>query len=239
MKRLLQEFHPAEAGIALVLFCGTTAGFTQTNILIAPAPEWVRPVEWTATAAWARSTNSEGTRYLLEERQEYPQRQEEFVRVLNLMENETGVQDSGSLSFYFDPSYQELILHQVQIHRGGQVLNRLDRSKIKTIQLEPALDGHMLTGQQSALLFVEDLRVGDVLEYSYTTRGYNPVLAGHYSPRFGVQFGSAVERQRIRVLWASQQPLQVRTHLTDASPGEEYWRRDRGIHLGFHEPDGD
>lgn len=142
------------------------------------------------------------------------------MRVLNLMENESGVQDSGSLSFYFDPSYQELILHQVQIHRGDQVLNRLDRSKIKNIQSEPALDGHMLTGGQSAVLFVEDLRVGDVLEYSYTTRGYNPILEGHYSPRFSVQFGTAVDRQRIRVLWPSEKPLHLRTHLTDASPAK-------------------
>ena len=100
------------------------------------------------------------------------------------------------------------------------MLNRLDKTKIKTIQPEPGLDGHMLTGEQSALVFVEDLRVGDVLEYAYTTRGYNPVLGGRYSTRFGVQFGSPVDRQRMRVLWPSDKPLSVRTHLTDASPAK-------------------
>ena len=205
----------------MTLLCALSRLSAQTNVSIAPPPDWVRPIEWKADTARPANSKSEGTRYLLDERQENPQRQEEFVRVLNLMENETGVQDSGSLSFYFDPSYQELILHQVQIHRGGQVLNRLERSKIKTIQPEPALDGHMLTGGQSALLFVEDLRVGDVLEYFYTTRGYNPVLGGHYSPRFGVQFGTTVDRQRIRVLWSSDKPLHVRTHLTDASPAKK------------------
>ena len=181
-------------------------------------PDWVRPVDWSATAPREQSEKSEGTRYLLDERQENPKRQEEFVRVLNLMENETGVQDSGSLSFQFDPSYQELILHQVQIHRMGQVLNRLDKSKIKTIQPEAGLDGHMLTGKHSALVFVEDLRVGDVLEYSYTTRGYNPLLRDHYSTRFGVQFGVPVNRRRMRVVWPSEKPLHVRTHLTQTSP---------------------
>src|SRR5262245_38056106 len=146
MKPLLREFDSSRASALLVLLFVSSTLSAQTNVSIAPQPDWVRIVEWKATASRPPNTKSEGTRYLLDERQENPQRQEEFVRVLNLMENETGVQDSGSLSFHFDPSYQELILHQVHIHRGGQLLNRLDRSKIKTIQPEPALDGHMLTG---------------------------------------------------------------------------------------------
>src|SRR6185436_3900373 len=98
-----------------------------------------------------------------------------------LMENETGVQDSGSLRFSFDPSFEELLLNRVQIHREGKVLERLDRSKIRIIQPEPDLGGHLLTGEQKAVLFVEDLRVGDALEYAYTTRGANPILNGHFS----------------------------------------------------------
>lgn len=220
MKRLFLRSDSHRAWAALALLWVSFSLPAQTNVSVAPPPDWVRPLTWNATTERARNEKSEGVRYLLDERQEYPQRHEEFVRIINLMENETGVQDSGNLSFYFDPSYQQLILHQVQIHRNGQVLNRLDPSKIKTIQPEPGLDGHMLTGEQSALVFVEDLRVGDVLEYSYTTRGDNPILAGHYSTRFGVQFGSPIDRQRMRVVWPEAKPLHVRTHLTEATPAK-------------------
>jgi hypothetical protein len=79
----------------------------------------------------------------------------------------------------------------------------------------------MLTGEQSAVSFVEDLRVGDVLEYAYTRRGYNPILGGHYSARFGVQFGTPMDRQRVRVLWTADKPLHVRTHLTTAVPAKK------------------
>ena len=221
MKRPLHRFGSNRTWIVLLLLfvCGRIAA--QTNVSIGPLPDWVQPVKWDAATRRPPREKSEGVRYLLDERQEHPQREEEFVRGIDLMENEAGVQDSGSRAFYFDPSYQQLIIHQVRIHRGGQVLNRLDPAKLKTIQAEPDLDGHMLTGEQSAVLFVEDLRVGDVLEYSYTRRGYNPILGGHFSSRFGVQFGSPVDRQRIRVLWTVDKPLHVRTHLANPTPARK------------------
>lgn len=156
---------------------------------------------------------SEGSRYLLYENQEHPQRQEEFVRIINLMENETGVQDYGNLSFSFDPSFQELVLHTVQIHRGGRVLNRLEEKKLKVIQPESGFRSHLLTGRLTALLLIEDLRVGDVLEYAYTTRGANPILGGHFATRFSFGSSIPVGRQRVRVVWDSAAPLQMRQHL--------------------------
>jgi transglutaminase-like putative cysteine protease len=137
------------------------------------------------------------------------------------MQNKTGVQNSGSLSFGFDPSYQDLVLHRVRIHRNGQTLERLDASKIRVIQPEPAMDGHILTGRQRALVFVEDLRIGDVLEYAYTVQGQNPVLRGHFSARNFIQSSTPVDRQRFRVIWPPDKRLHLRQHLTDAQPKKE------------------
>lgn len=224
MKWILHRFDASRTWAALgLLFC---AGFNlsaQTNVSIAPLPDWVRQSEWVAAPAWTRNEQSEGSRYLLYEFQERPKRAEEFVRIVLLMENETGVQDSGSLSFGFDPNFQELRLHRVVIHRNGQTIDRLDRSKLRVIQPEPGLDGHMITGRQTALLFVEDLRVGDALEYAYTIRGANPILAGHYASRFTIQSGTPVEREMFRVVWDSPAPLSQRTHLTEVKPAIRPW----------------
>ena len=76
----------------------------------------------------------------------------------------------------------------------------------------------MLTGQQTAVLFIEDLRVGDVLEYAYTIRGANPALGGHYSSRFTLESDSVVERELFRVVWDDPTPLQQRLHRTEAQP---------------------
>jgi transglutaminase-like putative cysteine protease len=229
LQRMHQKVRQIIVGkaLAFAVFLSFTIGLPAqpTNVLIRPPAEWLRPVEWVMPNQAVRREESEGTRYLLYELQENPAQEEEFVRVVLLMENETGVQDSGSLTIEFDPSFQKLILHRVQIHRAGQILERLDPAKIKIIQPEVGLNQHVYTGAQTALLFVEDLRVGDALEYSYTIRGANPILAGHYASRFIVQSSVPVDRQRFRVVWPSAKPLHHRQHLTTVAPIKTTWQQ--------------
>ena len=80
-----------------------------------PPGSWVRECSWSAPTNSASEDKSEGVRYLLFEKQDNPAEKERFVHIVRLMENATGVQNSGSLSFDFDPIYQELILHRVRI----------------------------------------------------------------------------------------------------------------------------
>lgn len=209
------------AAFVLATWPGSTCRAQTRGISTGPAPSWVAPAQWTLPNTSPANQETEAVRYLLYESQANPARKEDFTRMVELMENEAGVQDSGSLTFSFDPSFEELILHRVQIHRAGTTLDRLDVSNIKVIQPERGLDGHLFTGRQSAVLFVEDLRVGDVLEYAYTVRGANPILQGHYSMRFVVQAGVPIERERLRILWPDGKRLQMRQHRTSVAPQEK------------------
>jgi hypothetical protein len=206
----------------LGLSVGASIAFSGTNqhkqVTVAAVPDWVRQCEWQMPARAVTNQTSEGSSYLLYENQEHPQRQETFLRIIKSMENEAGVQDSGNLSFGFDPNFQQLILHCVRIHRGGRVLERLEEKKLKVIQREPGLGSHLLTGRQTVLVLVEDLRVGDALEYAYTTRGENPILGGHFATRFTVQSSVAIGKQRVRVVWDSQDRLEMRQHLLEMPP---------------------
>jgi hypothetical protein len=207
----------------LLLLSSAALLAATTNVSVSPIPPWVQPCDWNNPGR--RISKLEATRNLLYERQENPELKERFTRLVVLMENETGVQDSGSLTFEFDPSYQELLLHRVQIQREGTTLERLDPSKVRLIQPEPDLEGHVLTGWQTAVLFVEDLRVDDVLEYSYTIRGANPILNGHFSTRLLVQTGVPVDQARYRVLWPFARPLYVRQHLSQAEPRKKTYQQ--------------
>jgi hypothetical protein len=218
----LTRYNPNRVFLFLALVTGNALA-ENPRISYLPVPDWVRPIEWVAETNWSSISNSAGTRYLLYESQERPKKAEEFVRVIKLMENENGVQDSGSLRFSFDPEFQELCLHQVVVHRDGKAIAGLNQSKVRIIQPEPDLDGHVFTGRQTAVLFVEDLRVGDALEYAYTIRGANPILGGHYSSRFTIPSESPVERELFRVVWDDKTPLHQRLHLTDAQPVIKPW----------------
>ncbi len=212
-----RRFCPIAYQLLVLLFSLSFAFAQSVKVQKADAPAWVSPTEWKMPDGRQTGTG-EGARYLLYEDQRNGALQESYERVVLLMQNETGVQDFGNLSFEFNPAYQDLIIHCVRIFRDGQTLDRLDLSKIRTIQPERQLYNHVVTGQQSALLFVEGLRVGDVLEYSLTTRGANPALAGHFYARSFVQSAVGLDRQRIKIFSSAGKPLKIRQHLTSATP---------------------
>ncbi|MEP7120961.1 MAG: DUF3857 domain-containing protein [Byssovorax sp.] len=66
-----------------------------------------------------------------------------------------------------DATYQRLELHFVVVLRDGQRLDRLNRSAVKFVQRQAGWEQGVYDGQRSALLFIEDVRVGDVIEASF------------------------------------------------------------------------
>jgi hypothetical protein len=210
-----------------VLLLALLAGNVQAEspqVSFLPVPEWVHETAWSMATNSPDDIKSAGTRCLLYECQDRPKKTEEFVRVVELMENENGVQNAGSLRVEFEAEFQELCLHSVIIHRDGKTINCLNASKVRVIQPENELEGDVFTGRKTMILFLEDLRVGDVLEYAYSLRGANPILDGHYWNHFTIQSGSSVDREVFRVVWDDKTALYRHLHLTDVQPIVQPWK---------------
>jgi len=143
---------------------------------------------------------------------------ETFVHIEKEITSEDAVQNGANLAFPYDPSFQALILHQITIHRGAQNIDRLDPSKFKIIQQETDLNRQIYNGTLSALLFLEDVRVGDRIEYSYTIRGKNPVLQGRYMDTFFTKLSVPVEHLRFRLLWPEDRKLNYKAYGADVEP---------------------
>src|SRR6185312_12834691 len=119
-----------------------------------------------------------------------------------------GVEANSRLSFDFDPPYQKLILHRILIHRGGEVLDELDPAKIRVIQQEKDLDRLIYNGSKTAFLFLEDVRVGDWVEFAFTIRGRNPLENGHFYDAMQLRWPFPVQTENYRLLWPrTNQPL--------------------------------
>jgi hypothetical protein len=205
-------------GLSLFACSIVMAPADDLKISYPPVPDWVRELPWNLDTNGSPNPKTTGIRWLDYEAQDRPKIAAEFVRGVQLMENQNGVQDSGSLRFNFDAEFQAIQIHRVVIHRDGQTINCLNPAKVRLIEPEANLDDHVLNGQKTAVVFVEDLRVGDVLEYAYTIQGANPVLAGHFSTSFNLQSDSPVENEQFRVVWDDPPTLPVRLHQTDTPP---------------------
>ena len=143
---------------------------------------------------------------------------ERFYHYAQRIETTAGLDDVSQLKFYFEPSYQQLTIHFIRIHRGGSVIDALRPSEVKTIQEEEELDQQLYNGTFASVVFMNDLRVGDVVDYAYTVSGENPVFAGRFADRLYLADDRAAQTLSVRLLWPKERPLSIRNHNTDLKP---------------------
>jgi lipoprotein NlpI/transglutaminase-like putative cysteine protease len=141
-------------------------------------------------------------------------RYEHLTRVVN---EASGLSAASQIEVQFDPSYQRLSLHHVDVIRNGQRLNRLDRKKVQLLQRETQLERRMYDGRVTASLVLDDVRAGDLIDYAYTIDGDNPVFEGRYAEVdwLAAMRGPAALVQ-YRVLYPASRSLNVRTGPADA-----------------------
>ena len=203
---------------SLIFFASNFTGNAADSFSIAPPATWIDVQKLPPDLQPITNSTDENVRYTLLDDQVNAPQNEHYRRVVREVANPNGVQDCVQLSMDFDPSYQTLTIHDISIHRGTNVINCLQPEKIKVIQQERDLDMNLYNGQMSAVLFLEDVRVGDQIDYSYTVHGSNPIFAGHYMDAFNLQWGDAVASERFRLLWPTNRFLAIKNHSSNAQP---------------------
>lgn len=150
----------------------------DSDFYIEPTPKWVLPAPATSGEQVARTPMHYA---LLDEQDQVDSNgvtaYNRFIRVVN---NENGLSSAAETLISFDPSYQKLIFHHVEISRNGVSVNKLDRSKVKILQREKNLEEKMYDGMITASIVLDDIRVGDQVDISYSIQGMNPAFEGKY-----------------------------------------------------------
>jgi transglutaminase-like putative cysteine protease len=182
---------------------------------IAAAPAWVKKIE---LASKSSDEESGGISYLLVDRQDNVALQSAYYHEARQVTSENGVQNGAAVTVSFDPAYQELIFHSLQVTRGGTRANRLDRSQIKLLQREKDMESFLYDGAYTAQCELEDIRAGDIIEFSYTIKGANPVLAGRYARVFYTDWSFPTHRVITRFLYPAQRKLHFLTKNVPLKP---------------------
>jgi hypothetical protein len=134
----------------------------------------------------------------------------QYFRIVRKVLSTSGVQNASELELDFDPSYQHLTVHHVDVLRGGKRIDSLDPDEIRVIEKEDDSDDRIYGGERTALLFIRDVRPGDVLDYAWSLEGANPLLDGRYTDDYSLSSGVPTRRLRHRLLWPVGRPLQWR-----------------------------
>jgi len=185
---------------------------------IGPPSAWVTPQNFDPRSAEMRLDSSADQLVLLVEREINAAENESFLHFVRQMRTVEGVQNNANVTVGFNPSYQSLTWHWVRVWRDGTPLNRLDPDKISLIRQERDLDQFVVNGEQSAMLVLDDVRVGDIVDYSYSLKGANPIFDGRFSGYVPVQLDQPAGRLLTRVFWPGQRRLFARAHGCSVQP---------------------
>ncbi|MCA6063922.1 DUF3857 domain-containing protein [Thalassolituus marinus] len=190
--------------ISLATFFSPSArAEAASGFSLGPIPQWVTPV--TYTAGIQPQGGRGGIDYLLVEAQrragDATQPRQTFRRFRERILNQAGLDEESELYLYHNQEYQQLTLHQVDVIRDDQVINKLDSLVINSFRAEDRAGSLIYDGAIRTHLIIDDLRIGDELEYSYTTSGSNPVYQQLYSVGLKVSWGVPVNQVYYRVLW--------------------------------------
>jgi lipoprotein NlpI/transglutaminase-like putative cysteine protease len=103
-----------------------------------------------------------------------------FTRVIRVVNDAAGLAPASQIEIEFDPTYQTLAIHQLQVLRGQRRIEALDRKRVRLLQRETQLERQIYDGRVTASIVLDDVRAGDRIEYAYTVSGVNPVFDGRY-----------------------------------------------------------
>jgi transglutaminase-like putative cysteine protease len=181
-----------------VLFFVPVSIFAQ-QVSIKSSPAWVTPYKPDVDAK-PDAKNAAGYYYLLIDKQDHVEKQTDFRHYAYKLLTSEGIQEMSDISVAFDPSFQKLVFHQCVIHRNGKTIDKLSAGNIRTIQREESMDRYLYDGSLSAVLNLQDVRTGDIVEYAFSIQGYNPVYEGHYTNTVYFDFTVPYEQFEQRII---------------------------------------
>jgi hypothetical protein len=151
---------------------------------VEPAPSWVTPSPSTDEAA-AESSAPMSYRVIDEQYQLGAKSETHYLHVVRVINQSAGLDAGSRIEIQFDPTFQKLVLHHLELVRAGKRLNRLDR-KYPLLRRETQLERQMYDGRETLSIVLDDVRVGDEIDYAFSVRGSNPVFGDKFVALVGL-----------------------------------------------------
>ena len=163
----------------LILLFSFSCFYAQTKT--SKTPGWVVNQSYEEAPDIDMDEISYGILTLLNDEQVHVAKQERYIRLVRKITDNVGVQDGSSISINYDPTYQQLFLHNITVLRDGKIINKLNVNDFQNIRQESNSESFIYDGSLNAIANLPDIRNGDILDVSYSVKGFNPIHGDHFS----------------------------------------------------------
>lgn len=181
------------------------------------APKWVIKTNYTLNEKLL-SYASDGFGYILVDYQQNIEAKTQYTRIVTKILNTQGIQNASQIAIDYNPAYQKIIFHEIIINRNKTCINCYDISKIKSVHREKNLERHLYDDHETAFLALEGVQNGDIIDYSYSIVGINPLFQNNYADVFYLEFGVPVGCLNINISCNNSRKLNFKYFTKNIEP---------------------
>jgi transglutaminase-like putative cysteine protease len=220
---------------AAVALCLSLLPATAQDLFTGPNPDWVTVTDLPAPNPALQEQATGGVLFLLSDEQVAWQGDEKltYFRAATLVTDRAGLEQAAALQFAFDPAFESLTLTRVAVLRGDQVIDHTETVTAEILRRETQLDEGILDGNLTALLQVPDVRVGDIVDYSFLRRTLPIIDVANRSGMAYMEFDVPVVLSRVAIDWPEDWPIYISgwpervdyTQTPDADSIRHVWTR--------------
>ncbi|WP_119969305.1 DUF3857 domain-containing protein [Shewanella japonica] len=187
--------------------------FAEKGVVLTTQPKWVQTIDNDSPPEPDSTELSDGVYHVILDNQIKVSDSDtlKFSRYVTKAVTAKGLEYVSQISIDFDPTYEKIAFHGITLHRDGERINKNLESQFSLDKRDSATD-LIYDGTLTAFWLINDVRVGDTIEYSYTREGANPVYNNHFSYNRSLQWSVPIHKQFLRVIWGRSTPLNVKFH---------------------------
>ena len=220
-----QANRPAKARAAVAVTAQPVAAAAAVPFVdghrIAPTPPWVVGIDAPTRVPAGSAPPGPGYRVLLSDvqtRLDAPGEQQQYVRSRLVATESAALAEVSKAELNFNPAYQTLTLHEVAVWRDGVREDRLGNARIELLRREERLEQSTLTGTQTLLVVLNDVRIGDAVDIAYTVHGANPIFKGRFADNYQLTFSAVADVVQVRVDHPANRVLRVKGIRNEVTP---------------------
>ncbi|BAO77305.1 DUF3857 domain-containing transglutaminase family protein [Winogradskyella sp. PG-2] len=161
---------------------------------------WIDLQSYNETISISEDDIEYGLVTLLSDEQTHAIKKHQYRRIVTKISDNVGIQSASEISINYDPTYQSLVIHKIDVIRNDETIDKLIINNFQVLRKESNSESYIYDGSLTAMINLADIRKGDIIDYSYTIKGFNPIHEGNFSGAFYLNDYVYVNKIHLRII---------------------------------------
>jgi len=177
-------------------------------------PVWVVPLEADKVLEKNLDGATSGILYNLSDNQVrwLPDGYEFYYRLSYQIIDRSGLEEASRITRAFDPSDTAINFNFIKVTRADKTQERLAGTEFTLLRQENGLDKGIVDGTLTVLVELDDIRVGDTIDYAVSGKVTSQLWPGHFFDEVTLGWSVPIGTSRYRLIWPKDRQLYIKRY---------------------------